>query len=42
MDLGSVATGPTVAPNVNATVAATFSSRMTDNLVRAGINYKFD
>jgi opacity protein-like surface antigen len=42
MDLGSVSTGPTVAPNVNATVAATFNSRITDNIVRAGINYKFD
>jgi iron complex outermembrane receptor protein len=42
LDLGSVAAGPTVAPNVNATVATTFSSRVTDNIVRAGINYKFD
>jgi outer membrane immunogenic protein len=42
MDLGSVATGPTVAPNVNATVAAAFNSRITDNIVRVGINYKFD
>ena len=26
----------------NATIAATFTSRITDNLVRVGINYKFD
>jgi hypothetical protein len=26
----------------NATVAAAFNSRITDNLVRVGINYKFD
>jgi opacity protein-like surface antigen len=42
MDLGSIGTGPTVAPNANATVAAAFNSRITDNIVRAGINYKFD
>jgi iron complex outermembrane receptor protein len=40
MDFGSF----TVTPGLesNATVAATFTSRITDNLVRAGINYKFD
>ena len=42
MDLGAIGTGPTVAPNANATVAAAFNSRITDNLVRVGINYKFD
>ena len=26
----------------NATVATAFNSRVTDNIVRAGINYKFD
>ena len=40
MDFGSF----TITPGLesNATVAATFTSRITDNLVRAGINYKFD
>ena len=28
--------------NVNASVAATFNSRITDNLMRVGVNYKFD
>ena len=27
---------------MNATVAAAFNSRVTDNIVRVGINYKFD
>jgi len=26
----------------NATVATAFNSRVTDNIVRAGLNYKFD
>jgi iron complex outermembrane recepter protein len=40
MDFGSF----TIKPGLesNATVAATFASRITDNLVRVGINYKFD
>ena len=40
LDLGSVSTVPT--PAANATVAVAFNSRVTDNIVRAGINYKFD
>ena len=39
LDLGTVST-PT--PATNATVATAFTSRVTDNIVRAGINYKFD
>jgi iron complex outermembrane receptor protein len=40
MDFGSF----TITPGLesNATVVATFTPRITDNLVRAGINYKFD
>ena len=30
------------APAANATVATAFNSRVTDNIVRAGLNYKFD
>jgi outer membrane immunogenic protein len=40
LDLGSVTTVPATAPN--ATVATAFNSRVTDNLVRLGVNYKFD
>jgi len=40
LDLGSVTTVPTPAPG--ATVAAAFNSRVTDNVVRLGVNYKFD
>jgi iron complex outermembrane receptor protein len=40
LDLGSVATVPT--PVANSTVAVAFNSRITDNIVRVGINYKFD
>jgi len=40
LDLGSVTTVPATAPN--ATVATAFNSRITDNLVRLGVNYKFD
>jgi hypothetical protein len=29
-------------PPANATVATAFNSRVTDNIVRAGLNYKFD
>jgi hypothetical protein len=27
---------------LNTTITATFNSRVTDQLVRAGLNYKFD
>jgi opacity protein-like surface antigen len=40
LDLGSVTTVPTPAPG--ATVAAAFNSRVTDSVVRLGVNYKFD
>jgi iron complex outermembrane receptor protein len=40
LDLGSVTTVPATAPN--ATIATAFNSRVTDNLVRLGVNYKFD
>ena len=40
LDLGSVSTVPTPAPN--STVAVAFNSRVTDNIVRLGVNYKFD
>jgi iron complex outermembrane receptor protein len=40
LDLGSITTVPTPAPG--ATVAAVFNSRVTDNVVRLGVNYKFD
>jgi len=40
LDLGSITTVPTPAPG--ATVAAAFNSRVTDNVVRLGVNYKFD
>ena len=40
LDLGSVSTVPT--PAANSTVAVAFNSRVTDNIVRAGVNYKFD
>jgi hypothetical protein len=37
LDLGPVTTVPATAPN--ATVAAAFNSRVTDKLVRLGVNY---
>jgi iron complex outermembrane receptor protein len=40
LDLGTVNTIP--APVPNSTTAAAFNSRITDNIVRVGINYKFD
>jgi iron complex outermembrane recepter protein len=40
LDLGTVTTVPAPAPN--STTAASFNSRITDNLLRVGINYKFD
>jgi len=40
VDLGTVTTIPAPAPG--ATTAAAFNSRVTDNLLRVGVNYKFD
>jgi opacity protein-like surface antigen len=40
LDLGTVTTIP--APALGATTAAAFNSRITDNLLRVGVNYKFD
>ncbi|MFL6821988.1 MAG: outer membrane protein, partial [Xanthobacteraceae bacterium] len=40
LDLGTAATIPAPAPN--STTAAAFNSRVTDNLLRVGVNYKFD
>jgi iron complex outermembrane receptor protein len=40
LDLGSITTVPTPAPG--STVAVAFNSRVTDNVVRLGVNYKFD
>jgi opacity protein-like surface antigen len=40
MDFGSMTTG--VNNQLNTTITATFNSRVTDQLVRAGLNYKFD
>jgi iron complex outermembrane receptor protein len=40
LDLGSITTVPTPAPG--AMVVAAFNSRVTDNVVRLGVNYKFD
>ena len=40
LDLGSVSTVPT--PGPNSTIAVAFNSRVTDNIVRLGVNYKFD
>jgi iron complex outermembrane receptor protein len=40
MDFGSIATVPTVAPND--TIATMFNSRVSDNIIRLGVNYKFD
>lgn len=40
LDLGTVTTIP--APAVNSTTAAAFNSRISDNILRVGINYKFD
>ena len=38
--LGTVTTIPAPAPG--ATTAVAFNSRITDNLLRVGVNYKFD
>jgi opacity protein-like surface antigen len=40
LDLGSVTTVP--APTPNSTVATAFTSRVTDDIVRLGVSYKFD
>jgi opacity protein-like surface antigen len=40
LDLGTVTTIP--APALGATTAVGFNSRITDNLLRVGVNYKFD
>jgi iron complex outermembrane receptor protein len=40
LDLGSVTTVPT--PATNSTVATAFTSRVTDDIVRLGVNYKLD
>jgi opacity protein-like surface antigen len=40
LDLGTITTVPTPAPA--STVATAFNSRVTDNVVRLGVNYKFD
>jgi iron complex outermembrane receptor protein len=40
LDLGTVTTIP--APVPNSTTAVAFNSRITDNILRVGINYKFD
>jgi outer membrane immunogenic protein len=40
LDLGTITTIP--APAVNSTTATAFNSRITDNLLRVGVNYKFD
>jgi opacity protein-like surface antigen len=40
LDLGAVTTIP--ATPLAATTAVAFSSRVTDNLLRVGVNYKFD
>src|SRR5262245_35452038 len=40
LDLGTVTTIP--APTPGATTAVAFNSRVTDNVLRVGVNYKFD
>jgi opacity protein-like surface antigen len=40
LDLGTVTTIP--APASNSTTAVAFNSRVTDNILRVGVNYKFD
>ena len=40
LDLGAVTTIPATPPG--AATAVAFSSRVTDNLLRVGVNYKFD
>jgi iron complex outermembrane recepter protein len=40
LDLGTVTVIP--APALNSTTALAFNSRITDNILRVGVNYKFD
>jgi opacity protein-like surface antigen len=40
LDLGTVTT--ILAPVPDSTTAAVFNSRITENLLRIGVNYKFD
>jgi opacity protein-like surface antigen len=40
LDLGTVTVIP--APAMNSTTAVAFNSRITDNILRVGVNYKFD
>ena len=40
LDLGTVPVIP--APALNSTTAVAFNSRITDNILRVGVNYKFD
>jgi outer membrane immunogenic protein len=40
LDLGTVPVIPASA--LNSTTAVAFNSRVTDNILRAGVNYKFD
>src|SRR5260370_1378629 len=40
LDLGTVTVIP--APALNSTTAVAFNSRITDNILRVGVNYKFD
>jgi opacity protein-like surface antigen len=40
LDLGTVSVIP--APALNSTTAVAFNSRITDNILRVGVNYKFD
>ena len=40
LDLGTVTIIP--APTPGATTAVAFNSRVTDHIVRVGLNYKFD
>jgi outer membrane immunogenic protein len=40
LDLGTVTTIPAPAPS--STTAAAFNSRVIDNILRVGVNYKFD
>ena len=40
MDFGSIATVPAVA--LDATIATIINTRLTDDIVRIGVNYKFD
>jgi hypothetical protein len=41
MDFGTVSTAATLLQN-STPLAVTFNSRVTDNIFRVGLNYKFD